>query len=93
VKIVLKSGSLNLLEQSVLVLACTWVTLPLYRILKNTPFGVLSGIKFISSFGENRSTGDKHTYTQDYEERERNRKDKTINVRRKTRLHKQKVAK
>jgi hypothetical protein len=65
----LKSGSLNLLEPSGPVPACTWVALSLYRILKVTHFGVLSGIKFISSFGENRPTGDKHTHTQDKREK------------------------
>jgi hypothetical protein len=62
VPIVLKSGSLNLLEPSVPVQACTGIALPLYGILKITPFGALGGITFILSVGENRSTGDKQTY-------------------------------
>jgi hypothetical protein len=61
---VLKFGSLTLLEHSGPVQASNGIALPLYRVLKITPFGVLGGITFISSFGENRSTGDKQTYTE-----------------------------
>ena len=61
--IVLKFGSLNLLEHSGLDQACTGIALPLYSILQIPPFCVLDGMTFISSFGENRSTGDKQTYT------------------------------
>jgi hypothetical protein len=82
VPIVLKSGSLNLLEPSVAVQACTGIALPLYGILKITPFGALGGITFILSVGENRSNGDKHTERLKGEG-VRNRKDKTINGRKK----------
>jgi hypothetical protein len=79
---VLKFWSLNLLEPSVPVQACIGIALPLYRILKITPFGALGGITFISSFGENRSTRDKQTKRLKGEG-ERNRKDKKINGRKK----------
>jgi len=64
VPIVFKFVSLNLLEHSGLVQACTGTALPLYSILQITAFCVLDGMTFISSFGENRSNGDRKTYTE-----------------------------
>ena len=66
------------MEHSRLVQACTGVALPLYKILKITPFGALGSITFTSSFGENGQLGtNKHTHRLKVE-RERNGKDKTI---------------